>query len=189
MSGDYQDLDALYNSMFSSYASINALKSEGNFRTPGLLYPGLSTDITFANGTTFVAGNAAKVVGDFSGVDSGEAFYKKFCNPKTAAASSATATTSLSPSPSLTGYPVPMMKDPYNQVAGFFLNGTGYEDVAVLAILGFAKYSPATDASLSVQNFLAACKASGKKKLVVDVSANPGGTAFLGYDIFKQVPM
>lgn len=37
----------------------------------------------------------------------------------------------------------------------------------------------------TAKDFLAAAKAAGKKKLVVDVQANGGGTILLGYDLYK----
>jgi len=37
------------------------------------------------------------------------------------------------------------------------------------------------------QQFLAKSKAAGKKKLIIDLSANGGGSGFLAYDLFEQV--
>lgn len=37
------------------------------------------------------------------------------------------------------------------------------------------------------ENFLAAARAAGKKKLIIDVSANGGGTILQGYDLYKQL--
>jgi hypothetical protein len=60
--------------------------------------------------------------------------------------------------------------------------------VAVLSVPSFVGDG---DAEISFQqtgeNFIAAAKAAGKTKLIVDVSANGGGTILQGYDLFKQL--
>lgn len=40
-----------------------------------------------------------------------------------------------------------------------------------------------TDVSI----FLAKCKSAGKTRLIIDIRGNPGGTIYLGYDLFKQL--
>jgi len=77
-------------------------------------------------------------------------------------------------------------------VNNYFLNGTGLRNVAVFSILSFgSKQVPFTftgrEFQAVIQNFLAAAKAAGKTKLIIDLQANPGGRITLGYDTFKQL--
>jgi len=141
---------------------------------------------------------------DFTGINSGEDFYAKFCNPDLAAASTtsatatATATSTSStlpiPAPTIQGYPPPIVRDiGGNTTSGYFLNGTGYDDVAVLAISSF---EPNDDEDFDtymnnyqdvIASFLQQCKQAGKKRLVIDLLANGGGYVIAGYELFAQV--
>lgn len=86
--------------------------------------------------------------------------------------SSAAATTIPAP-----GYPSPIIREPNNLNSGYFLSGEGYDDVAVLSVPSFVG-SSADEIPFQILNtyFLNYAKAMGKKKLIIDVSANGGGT-------------
>lgn len=99
-------------------------------------------------------------------------------------------------SPTVPGYPYPVIKHYGDIVAGYFLNGSDVSDVAVLAMTSFTHEiktlnqtsdQGALEFQRVVQLFLADCRAQGKKKLIVDLSANGGGITFSGYDAFKQL--
>ena len=60
-----------------------------------------------------------------------------------------------------------------------------YSDVAVLSVPSFVGIDAQDAFQSTAVKFLAAAKAAGKKKLVVDLQANGGGTILLGYDLFK----
>lgn len=66
------------------------------------------------------------------------------------------------------------------------MDGPGYEDVAVLSVPSFVGTSE-DEIPFQIVNtyFLNYAKAQGKKKLIIDVSANGGGTILQGYDLFK----
>ncbi len=134
-------------------------------------------------------------MGDFTDVNSGSAFYKKFCTPSTASESAAASTTaaasatssSASP-PTIPGYPLPVVKHSKNAVVGYFLQNSAYEDYAVLSILSFeAQGKEAQEFQDVVQTFLQKAKKADKKKLIIDLQANSGGTILLGYDTFTQL--
>lgn len=80
-----------------------------------------------------------------------------------------------------------------NSTSGYFLNGTGYENVAVLAVSGFAPQGTVdsieylTNFQSTVGSFLAQSKAAGKTRLVIDLQANGGGFVIAGYELFAQV--
>lgn len=176
------------------------------------MYIGPSTTVAFQNGTSHTYENYATTVEDFTGVDSGAAFYQSFCNASTkaeaavsasatasnfkrnaaATTASAAAPFSTAPAPTPTGgnprllYPEAKIQSPDGTVAGYFLNGTGYEETAVLSISEESETDP-LGAQAAVSEFLAACTNASKKKLILDFSNNPGGQFILAYDWFKQV--
>jgi hypothetical protein len=82
---------------------------------------------------------------------------------------------------------VPANKQTFVQ-SGYFLEGEGYDDVAVLSVPSFVG-SGADELNFQQVNtyLINRAVASGKKKLIVDVSANAGGTILQGYDLFKQL--
>jgi C-terminal processing protease CtpA/Prc len=64
-------------------------------------------------------------------------------------------------------------------VAGYYLNDTGYTDVAVLQVRDFeaADEDPLTysmEFQAVVQKFLNAAVKTGKRKLILDLQGNPG---------------
>lgn len=109
------------------------------------------------------------------------------------ASSSAATTTTTSAVPSATpsgnarvGYPSPTVVSPDGSVAGYFLNGSQYEAIAVLSISAETESEPA-GAQKAVSDFLAACREASMAKLIIDVSSNPVGDFVLSYEFFKQV--
>jgi hypothetical protein len=161
------------------------------------VYPGATTELEFENGTSITYTNFARVLVPFNGITDGESLYSTwFITPKptetesTAASNTTTATTSATTAAASTpapGYPPPVYRESHNLIGGYYLEDD-YSDVAVLSVPSFVSVDGAQDDFQAVaQNFLAAAKAAGKKKLIVDVSANGGGTILLGYDLYKQL--
>ncbi|KAL1616183.1 hypothetical protein SLS56_011507 [Neofusicoccum ribis] len=205
--GSLQDRDALYNNVFYELAIVSLGTSSagmGTFTGGGRgrwIYPGASTTLTFENGTEYTMQNFAKVLIPFDGVDSGESLYKLwFTTPEdtsfhngeptataastSAAATSTSATTTSTPAP---GYPTPVIRQSNNLIGGYYLDGEDYADTAVLSVPSFVGSSAQEEFQSVAQQFLADAVAAGKTKLIVDVSANGGGTILLGYDLFKQL--
>lgn len=94
-----------------------------------------------------------------------------------------TTTTVLAP-----GFPVPFIREVNNTNSGYFLEGEGYDDVAVLSIQNFV--GPQSDEiPFQAVNtyFIEQAVARNKTKLIIDLSANGGGTILQGYDLFKQL--
>lgn len=72
--------------------------------------------------------------------------------------------------------------------SGYFLEGDGYDDVAVLSVPSFVSATEDEIPFQIVNTYLInRAVAAGKKKLIIDVSANGGGTILQGYDLFKQL--
>ncbi|KAF9629447.1 Peptidase S41 [Lasiodiplodia theobromae] len=211
--GSLQDRDALYNNVFYELAVVSLGSSGsgmGTFTGGGRgrwVYPGANTTLSFENGTEYTMQNFAKVLVPFDGVDSGEALYKTFFttpqdtsfhngepeSTAAAASSSAAAATSTSSSATATatpapGYPPPVVRMSTNYIGGYYIDDDpAYADVAVLGVASFVGGSGQAEFQSTAREFLAEARAAGKTKLVIDVSANGGGTILLGYDLFKQL--
>jgi hypothetical protein len=203
--GSLQDRDALYNNVFYELATVSlgpVGSGIGTFAGSGRgrwIYPNATTDFVFENGTTKTYENYAKVLVSFTGVTDGAGLYKQYLTgpPPTASPSpspsanstmsipSATPTPSAQPTPiPAPGYPPPVVREIHNLIGGYYLEDD-YSDVAVLSVPSFVGISAQEEFQSTAATFLAAAKAAGKKKLIVDVSANGGGTILLGYDLYK----
>ncbi|GAP90227.2 putative peptidase s41 family protein [Rosellinia necatrix] len=188
-----QDADAAYNSLFYEKAFAAEISSNGYFQNGGrtrYVYPGSTTSLKFANGTSLELNNIARIKGDWSGVVDGPSYFAKFAPGATSTGSTAKTTPSPAPSPAaraaVPGYPEPVISSSDGVISGYYLTGAGFEDTAVLVALSFA---PADQVEFQqvAQDFFAAAKKAGKKNLVVDVSVNGGGYIFSGYDLFRQL--
>jgi hypothetical protein len=179
------------------YASHSNNPNTVDFTDLRQVYPGATTELTFENGTSVTYDNYAKVLVPFTGITDGESLYQKWLTgpPPTPSPSAAPNSTTPTPTPSAAatpsvtpipapGYPPPVVREIHNLIGGYYLEGM-YADTAVLSVPSFV----GIDAQAAFQNtatsFLAAAKAAGKKKLIVDVQANGGGTILLGYDLYK----
>jgi hypothetical protein len=161
------------------------------------IYPNATTDFTFENGTSRSYDNYAKVLVSLAGITDGESLYKKYltgpqptptpsASPSansTMATPSATATPSPKPIPA-PGYPPPVVREIHNLIGGYYLEDE-YSDVAVLSVPSFVGIDAQEEFQSTAATFIASAKAAGKKKMVIDVSANGGGTILLGYDLYK----
>lgn len=79
-------------------------------------------------------------------------------------------------------------------VAGYYLNGNGYDDVAVLKIISFSNPSSDIDETdfnnefqAVVARFLESCVSDNKQKLIIDLRENGGGNTNLLLDVFMQL--
>lgn len=202
-----QDQDSQWNAQFQIYANPAG-------------QPQISASIFhFGDTLTFEYENGQKVTqdsyaiirqaADFRGVNTGEDFYQRFCNPDAIPATNGTGTqppppstptpsvapgTRQPPAPAIPGFPMPAIRDSgANATSGYFLTGPGYDDVAVLSVTGFAPDGTFDTLEYIVNfqkvvgDFLAMSKAAGKKRLVVDVTSNGGGLVVAGYELYIQI--
>lgn len=211
--GSLQDLDALYNNVFYELAQTSLDSSgtgAGSFAggRGAYFYAGHNTTLTFANGSSLTLDNFAQVYVNFNNVTTGQHVYDKYLDPPitnsvsvetnnvlslavsattitATTTTSATATTVTTPVP---GYPDPVIRQVNDLIRGYYLNETAYKDTAVLVIPTFVG-DPAQEVSFQAvaDEFLATAHAAGKKKLIIDVSANSGGTVLQGYSMFKSL--
>jgi hypothetical protein len=213
----YIDSDGRMNNMFSK----GDTEHQGAFASQDK-YDGNSTEIKWANGTTATIRNLAFSDFDFSGITDGKSFFQKFCTGSISGASASTAdikdkdsgvdvVSPRGPGPVLTiphgdyhtrnkrqiipssGYPDAVVEDALGTVAGYFLNGQGYEDVAVLKIISFSNPSSSGETlfnngfQATIKDFLSQCESKKKTKLVIDLRENGGGNTNLLLDAFMQL--
>ena len=202
---NFQDPDSQWNSQFQQYAVPTARTAFAS----SIFFLGDSLTLEYDNGQKVTQESYALIrpTADFTGVNTGEDFYQKFCNPANAPPQTAGAGATTSPStappapgtlqppePAIPGFPMPAIRDSgANITAGYFLQGAGYEDVAVLSVLAF---SPEGDFDILeyvvnfqklTENFLAMCKQAGKQRLVIDVTGNGGGLVAAGFELYAQL--
>lgn len=171
--------------MFYNKAHVAAKISNGGYFAqggrPSLIYPGENTTYTFANGTAVTYPNVALLKWDFTGANDNQIFVSRMTG---------TGSSLASPIPfphDEPGYPkTPVVASKDGVISGHYLSGSGLDDIAVLSVLSFQPSSVAEFQAVA-ETFLADAVRDGKKKLVVDLTANNGGYILSGYDLFRQI--
>lgn len=204
-----QDPDARWNSLFPSLAllasGVGPTAALGAFSSPGL-WPGSNTTlIGFANGTTLAIDTVARAPA--GGVSTtAEGVFRQYCRPASKTArgkpkkpyeeeeaidgsrSSGVKNDKpqATPSPSSPAqYPPTVVRDQYNQMNGFYLDG----QTAVMFIPSFSSEgqpdgSSAAFADVATELVRDAVR-SGRRRLVLDVSGNGGGDILRAFDLFR----
>jgi hypothetical protein len=203
---NYQDPDAQYNNLFSSIPRT-ATGQSGVTIISAFEIPDNYT-INFHNGSSRVVHNEVLFTpgADFTGITSGEKFHEAFELPPEdddddddeGSHPDIDARTNNNAEDSITGYPTPYVKHSLNTVAGYFLDDPAYSDTAVLTILSFLPvgFDLANLVDLDIVEFVyearevivsffAAAKESGRDKLIIDLSANGGGSVLLAREIYR----
>ncbi|RSM08578.1 hypothetical protein CEP52_004584 [Fusarium oligoseptatum] len=200
------DPDAQFNNLFSNIPrSVNSMSGTAlitQFEIPD------KYTIKFYNGTELEVVNEIAILKtvDFSGIESGEDFHEYFEIPHNTTSEKSSSnerradnnTTTTKETANLPGYPKPVVKHSKNSLAGYFLEGEGYEKTAVLTILSFLPigFEFATlgefdfveyvaEAEEVLGEFIKKCKKAGRDKLIIDVSANGGGSLALAQSIYR----
>lgn len=195
------DPDAQYNIMMYGKAfdaRFPRANYRGLFALNGRLshfYPGPNTIIRFENTTEKIYKNYASVIAKFDGVQDSSSMYKRFCTGSSGYLSTSKPTPTPKPAMAnqapfksknpVRGYPDPHIISSDKVVSGYFLDDPSHKDVAVLVIFYFQTKSIPEFQSV-IQNFIADSVALGKKKLIIDLSANGGGNLLCAYDTFRQ---
>lgn len=182
---------------YTNPLSVMSTGMSGQF--PGLFdfastWPGAYQALHFANGSTAVLDTYA-VVTEWPWHNA-KAVYESICIPSKEDSSFSESSISFAkPLPAPAAYPKPFVKDDYNLIMGFFPEGNNLDDVAVLAIPSFDTIGPLNDQYLrpdAYDNFgkvarelLLKATEKGKKKVLVDLSGNGGGTIAAGLNLFR----
>lgn len=83
----------------------------------------------------------------------------------------------------MTGLPETAWRNSANSVAGYFSNLAALEDTGILFLPTFSS-SPQEVAQVTTE-FLRNATATGKKNIVIDLAANPGGYMSIGINLFR----
>ncbi|KAH8805426.1 hypothetical protein F5884DRAFT_885765 [Xylogone sp. PMI_703] len=195
----FQDPDARYNDMLANFP----IDGQGQVHTGSFAlantFPGaFSYNLTHANGSvTIVPVIAILGVANFTAKD-GQELLETVCLPIPATTSSSSSaqgsnatiptTTPLDPP---RNYPAPVARNQYNTFLGYFLEEATLNDVAVLQVPTFDTTGPFLDGVIPASNvrdfivgvdsFVKNATAEGKKKIIIDVTNNGGGTVVSGY--------
>jgi hypothetical protein len=172
------------------------------------MYPDTELSYTFANGTTTTIPILIVAGIELDTITSGEDLFDLLVAPQpttqqpskvkrdpvpqsSSTGSSSTPAEEFADQMTAWGYPDPVVVSDDNTCGGYFLSNSS--DVAVLNIRGFVGEG-APDGTNWAENFqaciaalLAASSQAGKKRLIVDVRGNPGGSVNTGMDAFKQI--
>ncbi|KAG7410656.1 Peptidase S41 family protein ustP [Fusarium oxysporum f. sp. rapae] len=83
------------------------------------------------------------------------------------------------------GYPEPLIRDPYNQMNGYYLD----DDTVVMMIPSFNGDRLPSNQSFTFGHYankiISKALADGRTKLIIDVSGNPGGNVDRAFNLFK----
>ncbi|CEJ81451.1 hypothetical protein VHEMI01573 [[Torrubiella] hemipterigena] len=178
--------DTAYNTMFDTPVGrgfFGASGPLGPFAQFSSFYQGKETTFGFANGTTLTLENTARVQANMTGVVDGQTFYDAFCVPSKSGKPQNAGPTS--PNPPKAAYSNPIVRSSDNTVSGYFLQGEGVDNVAVLVLLDFDP-EDIPEYQNTIQDFLKRSKSADKTKVVIDLQSNSGGIVPLGYELFRQ---
>ncbi|KAI0843520.1 hypothetical protein F5Y06DRAFT_302667 [Hypoxylon sp. FL0890] len=194
-----QDVDAQWNAQLLGYTNQ---AGSNNPWASNLIYLGPNLTLTYEDGSFETQQTYAflKDGVNFANIATGDDFYDTFCNPDTASNSTGLPSArSIQAKPKLTrrapaartGYPVPLVRESNaSTTMGFFLDGSGFDDVAVLALTAFEDDDVnqyLANFQNAVETFLDKSRAAGKQRLVIDLTENGGGFILAGFELFAQL--
>ncbi|KAL7904889.1 hypothetical protein GGI35DRAFT_462144 [Trichoderma velutinum] len=198
-----QDADARYNSMLANVPiGRDGTENPGGFSFFSS-FPGVHEfNVTYGNGTLasypLVTG-VLRSLGDFT-FQTGEELWTAICDPAHAPASKKRSVEDVIKNvkraddarqevPAPETYPKPVVKDPFNLLVGYFPDDTELKDVAVLTVPTFSTAGDGLpddqikNFALEAQDFVHRALASGKSKIIIDVTNNGGGVVDSGFGL------
>ncbi|KAF7542407.1 hypothetical protein G7Z17_g11602 [Cylindrodendrum hubeiense] len=201
---NFQDPDAQFNNMFTTIQRT-ATGASGVSLLSQFEIPDYNV-VKFRNGTSLQLNSTIIFMPttDFNGIGSGEDFQNAFEIPATSSSKNESSTKMRrstdeeEESAIVTGFPYPVEKHSMNSVAGYFLNDTDYQDTAVLSILSFLPVgfdmsdfgnlnitAYVLEAREVIVDFFKKAQAENRDKLIIDLSANGGGSVTLANEIYR----
>lgn len=177
-----QDPDAAYNSQLWSAALDNI----GVSFVSNVFYHEILPDesvVEFSNGTEVTVENRALLIGDFTGIESGEDVHQVFEVPRSGGQAEGNL---IEPRErqilDLDGYPEPFIRHSEDYLTGYAFERSNLDDTAVLAVKSFL--SPLGEQSTEsdmiefeevCMRFTRAAKVRGANRLIIDFQGNGGG--------------
>ncbi|KAJ4044557.1 hypothetical protein NW761_008532 [Fusarium oxysporum] len=180
-----QDPDARYNTLFFSFSG-----NPGGVLDGRNVYPGSNiTTLEFRNGSTLEVKNMAELNDPGFEARNGKDVFDMYCRPTPSNSSDNSSTLEPDVKPPLksgpVGYPEPLIRDPYNQMNGYYLD----DDTVVMMIPSFDGDGLPPNQSLTFGHYatkiVSKALADGRTKLIIDVSGNPGGDVDRAFNLFK----
>ncbi|OJJ50399.1 hypothetical protein ASPZODRAFT_23043 [Penicilliopsis zonata CBS 506.65] len=194
---NFQDPDAQYNMAFPGNGRRVTLGAVTDAWQLPSVWPGESTyTIKFENGSTVDVDRTITTEKDLSDAmwQNGTALFKAVCLPETttstsssSSSDSASTTSDSSSTAQVSGYPTDVViSESNNYISGYYLDGKGFEDIAVLVVPTFSVSGdePAAFARVA-REFIGNATADGKTKMLIDLSGNPGGDIDAGFNLFR----
>jgi hypothetical protein len=138
--------------------------------------------LKYGNGTTQTVEKVAVPKERLFSYKNGTSLWKVNCIPRglpTAESSSPTAEEASS----MPGLPDTEWHNSAGSIGGYFSNLTGLEDTGIIFLPTFSS-SPREVAQVVI-DFLNNATSAGKKNILIDVPANPGGYLSIGLDLFR----
>jgi hypothetical protein len=143
---------------------------------------GAELSLKFANGTEKTVQKLATPSERFFSYENGTHLWNTECVPRDLSTplSSSSVAEKASEVPGLPGTD---WRTSANSIAGYYSNLTGLQDTAVIFLPTFS--SSASEVAQIATDFLQNATAAGKKNVLIDVSANPGGYMSIGIDFSR----
>ncbi|CAG8142514.1 unnamed protein product [Penicillium olsonii] len=188
-----QDWDALYNAQFKSLAlslNVHGRSNSLQGRFTNGTWSGAYHMLRFANGSNSVV-ETTTTVKNFP-FENGTSFWENVCLPKNTSNATPKILTSTPNLGAPAGYPKPTIREGANRIMGFLPDSKGLEDVAVLAVPTFAEslekvpiLNGAADFAKIARDFIHNATSAGKKKMIIDLCGNGGGSVYSGMNLFR----
>ncbi|OGE48578.1 hypothetical protein PENARI_c027G03066 [Penicillium arizonense] len=182
-----QDRDAhqRYNRVFPGLArSVTNTPTDANgiWASIGDWTDGAELSLKFANGTEKTVQKTATPSERFFSYENGTHLWNTECVPRDLSTplSSSSVAEKASEVP---GLPSTDWRTSANSIAGYYSNLTDLQDTAVIFLPTFS--SSASEVAQIATDFLQNATAAGKKNVLIDVSANPGGYMSIGIDFSR----
>ncbi|KAJ5860180.1 Interphotoreceptor retinol-binding [Penicillium soppii] len=181
-----QDRDAQYNRVFPAPARTvtnTPTNVNGIWASIGDWTDGAGLSLKFANGTTKMIQKTATPSERFFSYQNGTHLYNIECLPRGLSTPLSTSSGAEQASSEIAGYPSTDWRTSANSIAGFYSKLSDLQDTAVIFLPTFS--SSASEVAKIAVDFLQNATEAGKKNVLIDVSANPGGYMSIGIDLSR----
>ncbi|KAJ5663136.1 Interphotoreceptor retinol-binding [Penicillium longicatenatum] len=185
LSQSLQDRDAQYNRLFPALARMytnTPTSQDGIWASNRAWTEGSELTIKYSNGTSQTVQKTATPMERYFSYQNGTELYNINCLPQSLPTETSSDAGAEQASEA-TGLPGATLGSPEGSIAGYFLNLTGLQDTGILFLPTFSS-SPSQVAQVAV-DFLQNATAAGKKNILIDVTANPGGYMSTGIDMSR----
>ncbi|CAG8229698.1 unnamed protein product [Penicillium olsonii] len=181
-----QDRDAQYNRVFPAPARsvTNAPTSvNGIWASIGDWTDGAELSLEFANGTKTTTQKTATPSERFFSYKNGSHLYSIECLPRDLSTPLSGSSGAEQASSEIEGLPTTKWRNSANSIAGYYSDLTDLHDTAIMFLPTFS--SSASEVATVAVDFLQNATAAGKKNVLIDLSANPGGYMSIGIDMSR----